>query len=79
MTKEEKFKILIDYLLESEERSYFEYCMNKASELFYFDAECLKKTNKYMSCIDEEEYLNSDDNKHVYAYIKLLQKHLNLN
>lgn len=76
MTKEEKFKILIDYILESEERSYYDYCLEKAESLY---VDCYKDLNNYMDNIESEEYLNNEDNKHIYVYAKLLQKHLNLN
>ncbi len=76
MTKEEKFKILIDYVLESEKRSYYNYCSEKA-ELLYID--CCEDLQYYMDNIENEEYLNRDDNEHIYVYAKLLQKHLNLN
>ena len=72
MTNEEKFKILIDYILESEEDSYYEYCLDKI--------DChINEIEVSMSNIYDEEYLNRDDNEHIYAYAKLLQKHLNLN
>ena len=35
MTKEEKFKILIDYILQSEENSYYEYCLEKAENYIH--------------------------------------------
>ena len=72
MTKKEKFKILIDYILESEEDSYYEYCLDKI--------DChINEIENNMSNIHSEEYLNNSDNEHIYVYAKLLQKHLNLN
>lgn len=85
MIKEEKFKILIDYILESEERSYYEYCLEKVEKLYdnIFSKRDIKHFDKYidnyMNNINSEEYLNREDNKHIYVYAKLLQKHLNLN
>lgn len=76
MIKEEKFKILIDYILESEKGSYYEYCLEKA-ELLYRDY--CEDLDNYMDNIESEDYLNNDSNKHIYVYAKLLQKHLNLN
>jgi len=85
MTKEEKFKMLIDYILESEEQSYYSHCLDKV-ELLYdniFSKHKSKHRNEYideyMSKIKSEEYLNSINNEHIYAYAKLLQKHLKLN